>query len=381
MIPKKVAIFTHGIEGGTFTNIGTALTRGFKELGVSCCDLVVLNATNEEKAKYPDVNVVSLNVTRASFSLLPLVRYIRKEKPDVIFPMPWYFNVIAIWARNLSLTNTKIIVGEQNIISLEAGIEHRDKLRLKYLPVVMRYTYPYGDGIIGVAQDVITDLVKEVKVSTRIPMTVIFNPVDVSRVQQLAKEPIDHPWFQNHNVPVIVTAARLAKQKRLDILIRAFARVVDVVPAKLLILGQGPLRAELENLCKELQIEEHVDMPGFDSNPCRFMSACDVFVLASAWEGSPVALAEALASGAAVIVNDATGGSKDIIEYGKYGMMVPTGDHDALAKSIIQVLTDTKLKSHYQEQSLSRSQDLQALKISKQYLDFYNSVLVSKSGN
>lgn len=374
MKAKKVAIFFHGIEGGTFTNLAITLARGFKELGVSC-DLVVLNASDEEKARYPDVNVVALNAPRAVLSPVSLIRYIREQKPDVIFPMPWYFNVIAIWAKSLSFTHTKIIIGEHNIISLEAGVEHRDKLRIRYLPILMRYTYPYGDGLIAVCQDTITDLVKEIKVSTRIPMTVIHNPIDVERVQQLAGEPIEHPWFREHKVPVIVTVARLAKQKQLDVLIRAFADVVANLPAKLLILGEGPLRAELESLCRELQVEEHVHMPGFDSNPYKFMAAGDVFVLASAWEGCPIALEEALACGAAVIVNDAPGGSKDVIEYGKHGMLVSNRNHHALAEAIIQILSDKNLKRNYQEQALSRSQDFRYLNISKKYLDFCNSVL------
>ncbi len=379
MIPNKVAIFIHGLEVGTFTNIATALIRGFKELGVSYCDLVVLNATNEEKAKYPDINIVSLDAGRATFSLMPLIYYLRKHKPDVIFPMPWYFNVLAIWAMLLARTNTKVIMGEHNIISLEAGIEHKDKLRLRYLPVVMRHSYSYGHGLIGVAQDVITDLIKEVKISTNIPTTVIFNPVDIDKVQQQASIPVEHPWFQNKNIPVILTVARLAKQKQLDVLIRAFAQVINIVPARLLILGEGLLRTELESLCRELQVEEYVSMPGYVSNPCSFMSACDVFVLASAWEGSPVALEEALVAGAAVIVNDAPGGAKDLVEYGKYGIMVPTNNDKAFAEAIIRVLSNNNLKRYYQEQARIRSQELQYLNISKQYLAFYKSVL-AKSG-
>ena len=293
--------------------------------------------------------------------------------------MPWYFNIVAIWAKYLSLTNTKIIIGEHNIISLEAGIEHKDKLRLKYLPIVMRYTYPYGNGLIGVSQDTITDLVKELKVSPCIPMTVIPNPINLDKIRHLAREPVDHPWFQKHDSPIILTVARLAKQKQLDVLIRAFAHVRSVLPAKLLILGEGPLRSELESLCKELQVENHVALPGYDSNPYRLMSASELFVLASAWEGCPVALEEALACGAAVVVNDAPGGSKDIIEHGKHGMMVATGDHNALAEAIIKILTNTNLKNHYQAQARNRSQDFQYLSISKKYLDFCNSVLVSQS--
>ena len=371
----KVAIFTHGITGGAFANLGTTLALGFEELGTSC-DLVVLNANNEEKAKYPNINVVSLNVRGAALSLGPLISYIRRHKPNVIFPMPLYFNVIAIWAKYLSKINTKIIIGEHGISSLDFKVEHKKNLRLKYLPLLMRYTYPHSDGLIGVSKDTITDLLKEViQLPPHIPRRVIQNPIDLERIQQLAKYPIESPWFQNQDTPVIVTAARLAKQKQQDILIRAFAEVIKIMPARLLIMGEGPLRTDLESLCKELEIEEHVAMPGVEANPYRFMSACNVFVLASAWEGCPIALEEALACGAAVIVTDAPGGSKDVIDYGKYGMMVPTGNFEALAQGIIKLLSDKHLQRRYRDQALKRSQDFQYSNICKQYLDFGDSVL------
>lgn len=377
MTIKKVSILTHDIGGGAFTSLGTALARGFQALGASC-DLVVLQATQAEKEQHPGINIVTLNTRRTAFSLLPTVRYFKESKPDIIFPMPWYFNITAIWARYLSGTNTKIIIGEHNIISLEAGIEHKDKLHLQSLPLLMRYTYPYGDGLIAVSQDTIADLVAEIKVPPRIPMTVIPNPIDLDRIQQLAREPLHHPWFQDRHLPTIVTVARLAKQKQLDVLIHAFARVIKAIPAKLLILGEGPLRSPLETLCRELRIEEHVAMPGYDRNPYRYMSACDVFVLASAWEGCPIALQEAMACGAAVVVNDAPGGSKDIIERGKHGIMVVAGDPEALATGILQILTNSKLKQHYRERSRDRARDFQYLKIAQQYLDFGDSGLGQK---
>ncbi|NHC35708.1 glycosyltransferase [Scytonema millei] len=375
MTMKKVAILTHDIGGGAFTSLGTALSRGFQELGIDC-EFVVLKATQAEKDQYPDINIVTLNTRRTAFSLLPTIRYLKQSKPDVIFPMPWYFNVTAIWARYLSGIDSKIIIGEHNIISLETGIEHQDKLHLQSLPTLMRYTYPYGDGLIAVSQDTIADLVETIKVPPRIPMRVIFNPIDLDRVQQLAKKPTDHPWFLDSETPTIVTVARLAKQKQLDVLLRAFARVVKIQPARLLILGEGPLRSQLETLCYELQIEDCVAMPGYDRNPYRYMSACDVFVLASAWEGCPIALQEAMACGAAVVVNDAPGGSKDLIEYGKHGMMVAAGDPEALATGILQILSNPSLKQHYQTQARKRARDFQYLKIAQQYLDFSTTGLV-----
>uniref|UniRef100_A0A832M575 Glycosyltransferase n=1 Tax=Oscillatoriales cyanobacterium SpSt-402 TaxID=2282168 RepID=A0A832M575_9CYAN len=376
MKAPRVSILTHDISGGTFTNLCIALVRGFQELGTEC-NLVVLDATDEELSKFSDVPIVTLNVRRTAFSLPATVRYLREYQPDVLLPMPWYFNIVGVWARYLANVDTKVVLGEHNIISLEASVEHRDKVHLRLLPILMRYTYPHGDGLIGVSKDTITDLVETLKISADIPMKVVLNPINAERVEQLSKEPIDHPWFQYQNIPVIVTAARLAKQKQLDRLLQAFAQVIQDVPARLLILGEGPLRSELEMLCHTLGIEESVWMPGYDPNPYRYMAACDLFVLASAWEGCPIALQEAMACGAAVLVTDAPGGMKDIVEYGKFGMMVPTGDVNALAAGIKQVLTQPELKHHYREQAQQRSRDFHYLNTSQQYLEFCQNILSS----
>ncbi len=373
MSVPKISILTHDIGGGTFTNLCTALVRGFQELGANC-QLVVLKASDEEMARYPDVPIVSLNVQRTAFSLQPTVRYLRAYQPDLLFPMPWYFNVVAVWARYLAGVSTKVVLGEHNIISLEAGIEHRDKPHLRFLPVLMRYTYPHGDGLIGVSKDTITDLVETLKIPAKIPMRVVLNPINRDRVEQLVQSPIEHPWFHPQEVPVIVTAARLAKQKQLDGLLRAFAQVNQVMPARLVILGEGPLRAELERLCQELGVAEAVWMPGYDTNPYRYMAAADVFVLASAWEGCPIALQEAMACGAPVVVTDAPGGMKDIVEYGQHGVLVPTGEPQALARGLLQILQNPDLKQHYRQQSLLRSQDFHYLNTSRQYLEFGQSL-------
>ncbi|MDX2230099.1 MAG: glycosyltransferase [Leptolyngbyaceae cyanobacterium bins.349] len=376
MKKTKISILTHDISGGTFTNLCTALVRGMNELGVDA-NLVILYASPEELARYPDVPIVPLGVKRTAFSLGATTQYLRDYQPDVLLPMPWYFNIVAVWARALAGVPTKVILGEHNIISLEAGIEHRNKPHLRFLPVLMRYVYPYSDGLIGVSKDTIVDLVETLKVAADIPMRVIPNPINPDRVQQLAQMPIDHPWFQPGGVPVIVTAARLAKQKQLDGLLHAVAQAVKVTPARLLILGDGPLRAELESLSRDLGIADAVWMPGYDPNPYRYMAKADVFVLASAWEGCPIALQEAMACGAAVVVTDAPGGMKDIVEYGKSGMIVPAGQPESLAEGIVKMLTQPELNHHYREQAKQRSQDFHYRNISQQYIDFCHSVLTS----
>ena len=371
---RKIAILTHNMEGGAFANLASSLARGFGELGVAC-DVVVLRASVESYRRYPDVRIVSLGARRTILSLPQVIKYINEQQPDVIFPMPWYFNVIAVWAKALARSQTTIVIGEHNICSLEAKIEHRNNPRIRYiLPLLMRYTYPYGNGLIGVSKDTISDLIGELKIPLKIPTLAVSNPIDPARIEQLAGETIDHPWFHDGGPPVILTVARLAIQKQLHVLIQAFAQVVKQTPARLMILGEGTLRRDLEKLCQDLNVQQWVEMPGFDHNPYRFMARCGVFVLASAWEGCPIALEEAMACGAPIIVNDAPGGSKDVIDYGKFGMMVSNGDVNALAAAIVQILTDPHLRQHYQQHAKQRSQDFHYLKVSRQYLEFYESL-------
>jgi glycosyltransferase involved in cell wall biosynthesis len=373
MSVQRIAILTHDLEGGAFTTLGTALAQGFQELGVEC-DLVILNPSDAVIARYSHLNVVSLHVARTSGSLGAVVRYLRDRRPDVLLPMPWYFNIVAVWAKYLAQVPTQVLIGEHNIISLEAGIEYRHQLRLRFLPVLMRWTYPYGQGLIGVCQDTLTDLHQTLKIATRIPERVIHNPLNVEQVQRLAQEPLDHLWFEENAVPVILTTARLAKQKNLDQLIRAFALVRQRLDARLLILGEGPLRPDLEQLCRTLNLESQVAMPGYVENPYRFMARCGVFVLASAWEGCPIALEEALACKTAIVVTDAPGGAKEVVVDGQCGRVVPHGNLEALAQALVTVLTDAKLRQSFQKHAGDRAWDFHYLPISQQYLDFANEV-------
>jgi glycosyltransferase involved in cell wall biosynthesis len=288
--------------------------------------------------------------------------------------MTWYFNVLAILARRLSRVPLTLIGMEQNMIGLEASLEHRETYPLRFLPVAMRRVYPWADGIACCGTDVLKDLVQEVGIPTRVPMTAISNPLDVDRVEALARQPVDHPWFREEEPPVVVTVARLARQKGLDVLLRAFAAARATVPARLWIAGDGPLRPDLEALARELGIAEHVSLPGFVPDPYPHIAASGIFVLASAWEGSSIILREAMACGAAVIVNDAPGDSKEVAGFGQHGIVVRAGDHQDLAAALVKVLADPELRRRYQQRARLRCAAFAPEPAARRYLDFARQV-------
>jgi len=144
----------------------------------------------------------------------------------------------------------------------------------------------------------------------------------------------------------VVTVGRLVPAKGLDVLIRAHARLqASGLDHNLLILGEGPLRTELEALVSGLDVQRSVFMPGFVSNPFPIMRAAPIFVLASRYEGFPMVLLEALGVGAAALATDCPGGSKEILENGRYGLLAAPEDDGALAQALSSLLTDPSLRN------------------------------------
>lgn len=122
-------------------------------------------------------------------------------------------------------------------------------------------------------------------------------------------------------------------------MIRAFAKVRQVRSARLIILGWGPDRPQLEGLIKDLGLEADVDLPGYSQNPYAYMARSAVFVLSSAWEGLPTVLIEAMAFGTPVVSTDCESGPAEILAGGKYGYLTPVENSDALADAVLQVLS------------------------------------------
>jgi glycosyltransferase involved in cell wall biosynthesis len=169
-------------------------------------------------------------------------------------------------------------------------------------------------------------------------MRVIYNPVIDAALYAKADAPVEHPWFQPNQPPVVLAAGRLVALKGYDTLLRAFARVRQETFARLVILGEGPERPNLERLAAELGVAADVDMPGFDPNPFRYMKRAGVFVLSSRCEGLPNVLIQALACGCPVVSTDCPSGPSEILDGGRYGALVPVDDVEAMAGAIVRAL-------------------------------------------
>ncbi len=177
-------------------------------------------------------------------------------------------------------------------------------------------------------------------------MTVIPNPVDVTRCERLAQAPLAHEFLTPRAMPLIVSCARLSPPKDFPTVFHALVRLAkEGMPCRLIVLGDGELRAQLVELRNRLGLEEFVAFAGTVDNPYAYMARADVFVLSTYYEGFPNVVIEAMACGAPVVCTDCQNGLQEIITHGTDGLLVPPGDPAALASALRALLGDPRLRA------------------------------------
>jgi glycosyltransferase involved in cell wall biosynthesis len=324
------------------------------------------------------VLVPTFHVGKKYFGALPmtilrLAKHLRKMTLDSMLSIGYSGNVPSILAKRLLRGRLPLVALEGIHLSAalhfsgDLGIEA--KLYWGLVKQLVKRFYPLADAVVACSKGVAEDLVQNMKVP-RERVHVIYNPTD-PEIEAKAQEPFEHPWFKNSKIPVILCVARLAPEKDLPTLIRAFSVVRKERPAKLAILGEGSERAKLEALVKELGLEGDVWMPGFVDNPFKFMKRATVFALSSKFEGFGMVIAEALAVGTPVVSTDCPSGPAEILGGGKWGKLVPVGDHEKLAEAILETIENPPDREKLKE----RGRDFSLDRIGQQYLQLITELL------
>ena len=240
--------------------------------------------------------------------------------------------MIAALAHVVTGRRSRLVLSERSVVRREAT------WRKKLQRLIKRRLYPAASSITTVSQGVKAELVQVLRLNPE-RISVVHNPVVSRELKSSAAEEVDHPWFQDGR-PVILTAGRLVPEKDHATLLEAIARIAERSDVRLIILGTGPLKDDLEARAAELGLSERLSMPGFDPNPYKYMARCTAFVLSSRFEGLPGVLIQAMACGAAVVSTDCPAGPREIVTHEQDGLLVPVGDPESLAGAIERVLHD-----------------------------------------
>lgn len=340
--PKRVAFLLPNLKAGGLERIGLNLIKGMIHCNVKL-DLVLTSAEGEFLNDVPAaIRVINLKspigygIKTASQVTIPLMNYIRKEKPDIIVSHLYIYNVFAAIAKLLAISPA-------NLVLVEHAVIYRSKTEAKgiqgwLLPLLIRYFYPLANAVVAVSHSLARQFEADLNLKPGIIKT-IYNPALDESLFTKAQEPVDHPWFKDGESPVILGVGRLVVQKDFASLINAFSIVRQSQRARLIILGDGSEKRKLEAQVRELGLENDVALPGFTANPYAYMARAKVFVLSSAWEGLPTVLIEAMALGTPVVSTNCKSGPEEILDSGKYGELVSVGNSEAIAQAILSVLS------------------------------------------
>ena len=331
-----VALFLGTLGGGGAERVMLDIGRSLARRGVTV-DLVVIRAEGPYLEILPeDVRLVDLNSRRAATCLVKLLRYLGRERPKALLVTMETAVLVALIAKVRLAQSVRVVVRQANTFSVTlAHASFKDRVIMRMVKLLM----PLADSAVANSHGAGEDLGRCVpKIAAKVQ--VVPNPVVTPELAKQAAMPLEHPWFGDTGVPVILSAGRLVPLKDHATLLRAFARVVSSQPARLVILGEGPERGNLLRLAEQLGISEHVDLPGFKVNPFAYMSKATLMVHSSKYEGFPNVLVQAMACGTPVVSTDCDHGPREILERGKWGRLVPVGDAEAMAEAILETLRD-----------------------------------------
>jgi glycosyltransferase involved in cell wall biosynthesis len=253
-----------------------------------------------------------------------LRRTIRAIEPDAVLSFLTQTNILTVLAtRGL---NTHTVISERNDPRLQ---RHRPRVEL-----LRRFVYRWADVVTANSKGVLTSLEAFVPGDK---LAFLPNPVTNGTTSQAI----------GFSMPTVITVGRLVRQKGLDVLLKAWAKVEEAKPGwRLAIVGGGPLEGELKELAAALKIEDSVEFIGHVADPFPWLKSAEFFVLTSRFEGTPNALLEAMICGLPSVVSDASPGPCDLIGSGEdaAGLIVGVEDADATADAIIRLARDEDLR-------------------------------------
>lgn len=371
-----ISVFVSNLRVGGAELAMLQIAEGLAASGLNV-DLVLIQAEGELLGQVSDkIRVVNLACRRVRSSLWKLTRYLHKERPVGLISALDGPNLMAIIAKFLSQVPTRLIITINSHLTLAYDVANDRNLarfNIQALFRLIKFAYPYANEIVAISDGAADEVARLTKIQ-RERIKVFYLPVLTDRLNQLKTLSVDNSSLLAEDVPNILSVGRLTPAKDFSTLIRAFSIVTKSIPSRLVILGEGESRPELETLVRDLGLQEAIFLPGFVENCYPYMAACDLFVVSSAWEGLCAVLIEAMACGAPVVSTDCESGPREILEHGAWGRLVPVGDHEALAEAMKKELIERSMTIAIPDRVLDRFR--QAIVIKKyQQLIFKNVVL------
>ena len=280
----------------------------------------------------PGVTLIVLGRPKVRHMVVPLWRYLRQARPEIVFSAEDHLNTLVLLTA-VAARSTARISGSSRVTPFDT-YSTRVLSKRWILKHLSRLSFRRADALTCVSKDMVAQY--RTVFGDAAPHSAVYNIVDDAASRARRAEPVDEPWLLDQQGPVVIAAGSLQPWKGFGDLIEAFALVR--ADARLLILGDGPLRGALEEQIARLGLADRVKLPGFVHNPINYFARAEVFALSSHVEGLPNVLVEAMLAGCTPVATDCPTGPREVLDGGRFGYLVPVGDREAMASAIEQAI-------------------------------------------
>lgn len=339
----RVTLVISSLGGGGAERVLTTLANYWADAGWAVT--IVTIADDMADVQYPidrRVQIVRLSMRSASTSsrdaiasnlgrLRALRSAIRRSKPD---------GVISFMTENNVLTRLATLGLRGPVVVSERVVYQRPSIPRSWR-TLRPIAYLLSTAIVMQTRDSVVEVPRWLRPKVRvIPNPVPPGPLKLTRSFEGRKQ--------------LVAMGRLSREKGFDLLLQAFARLAPRHPDwDLTIWGEGALKEQLTQQRDDLGLTDRVGIPGSTRTPREQLAASDIFVLSSRYEGFPNVLCEAMATGLPVVAFDCPFGPGEIIRNGVDGMLVPTGDVDALVAELDRLMSNEALRDRLGAEAVS----------------------------
>ena len=328
------SLYNGGVDRVVFNLAEEFLSRGIRP--------VILVDLDNPYSPFRDlvpkgVPYIVLGADGAIARITKLRAYLRRTRPQAVMCTGFGFpNLCAIVVRWIAGFRFRLMLTEHCFPSVDHNAAKPWQSRYWFFRLA-HLLYPLADNIVAVSKGTARDLANVIDIDPQ-SITCIYNPIVSDALIESGSAPVDHPWFDDTGIPVIIGIGRLEHQKDFGTLITAFSRLRQQMRCRLMILGDGSERDELTALIHRLGLSDDVAMPGFAPNPHAYTAKASLFVLSSRFESLANVVIEAMALGTPVIATDCPSGPAEALDNGRFGRLVKVEDPEMLADAMREIL-------------------------------------------
>lgn len=317
---------------------------------------------------------------------LRLKKFLRKKNIHIVQSHLYRANYVNVFARMFGSAHHAQLVNHGIVGRYESYNNLTGKINL----FLTKWLYGKADQVILASKGMMSDLKRLGRFQN--DLTVINNPFDIENIMDMSRESLKEDEFIfDERKKYLIAVGRLEKVKRITDIIMAMEMIrKKSSDVELIILGDGPEKRNINDFIQRSGMEQIIHLLGDVKNPFKYISRADILVSASEYEGFCNVIVEALISGTAVISTDCESGPREIlapgtdvsiklkqgeIEFTEFGVLVPVGDHEILARAITEMLSDVNRLKHYSENGIKRAFDFDKSTIANKYISKLKSLM------